>query len=102
MTSGHGANPIFFNKKIKVWMSKTLSDPPTPMSTSNNISFLPYSQINCENIEENASCNICARTFGTNRDKVWDEGNIEGLLYEGMTIQQRRLRSDKESMTIPQ
>ena len=26
-----------------------------------------YQQINSENIEENASCNICARTFRTNR-----------------------------------
>ena len=33
------------------------------------------------------------------RIKLWDEGNVEGLLYEGMTIQQR-LRSDKEVMTI--
>ena len=33
------------------------------------------------------------------RIKLWDEGNIEGLLYEGMTTQQR-LRSDKEGMTI--
>ena len=31
--------------------------------------------------------------------KWWDEDNIEGLLYEGMTIQQR-LRSDKEGMAI--
>ena len=31
--------------------------------------------------------------------KWWDEDNIEGLLYEGMTIQQR-LRFDKEGMTI--
>ena len=31
--------------------------------------------------------------------RLWDEGDIEGLLYEGMTIQQR-LRSDKEGMTI--
>ena len=31
--------------------------------------------------------------------KLWDEGNIEGLLYEGMTIQQR-LRSYEEGMTI--
>ena len=29
---------------------------------------------------------------------MWDKGNIEGLLYEGMTIQQK-LRSDKEGMT---
>ena len=33
------------------------------------------------------------------RMKLWDEGDVEGLLYEGMTIQQR-LRSDKEGMTI--
>ena len=31
--------------------------------------------------------------------KLWDEGNIEGPLYEGMTIQQR-LRSNKEGMAI--
>ena len=33
------------------------------------------------------------------RIKLRDEGNIEGLLYEGMAIQQR-LRSDEEGMTI--
>ena len=33
------------------------------------------------------------------RIKLWNESNIEGLLYEDMTIQQR-LRSDKEGMTI--
>ena len=33
------------------------------------------------------------------RMKLWDKGNIEGLLYEGMTIQQR-IRSDKGGMTI--
>ena len=33
------------------------------------------------------------------RIKLCDEGNIEGLLYEGMTIQQK-LRSDKKGMTI--
>ena len=33
------------------------------------------------------------------RIKLWNEGNIEGLLHEGMTIQQR-LRSDKEDMTF--
>ena len=32
------------------------------------------------------------------RIKLWNEGNIEGLLYEGMTIQQN-LGSDKEGMT---
>ena len=30
---------------------------------------------------------------------MWDEGNAEGLLYEGMTIQQR-LRSEKEDVAI--
>ena len=29
--------------------------------------YLHYQQINSENIEGNASCNICARTFRTNR-----------------------------------
>ena len=38
--SGHGANPIFFNKKNKDWTSRTLANPPSP--TSDNISFLPY------------------------------------------------------------
>ena len=33
------------------------------------------------------------------RIKLWNEGNIEGLLYEGMTILQR-LRSDKEGMAV--
>ena len=33
------------------------------------------------------------------RIKLRDEGNIEGLLYEGMTIQQRS-RSNKKAMTI--
>ena len=33
------------------------------------------------------------------RIKLWDEGNIPELLYEGMIIQQRR-RSDKEGMAI--
>ena len=33
------------------------------------------------------------------RIKLWEEGNIEELLYEVMTIQQR-LRSDKEYMVI--
>ena len=31
MMSGHGANPIFFNKKNKDWKSRTLATPlPTP------------------------------------------------------------------------
>ena len=38
MISGHGANPIFFNKKNKDWTFRTLANPPT----SDNISFLPY------------------------------------------------------------
>ena len=33
------------------------------------------------------------------RIKLWEEGNIEGLSYEVMTIQQR-LRSDKEYLVI--
>ena len=28
MMSGHGANPIFFNKKSKDWTSITLAKPP--------------------------------------------------------------------------
>ena len=40
LMTGHGANPIFFNKKNKDWMSRTLPDPPPTMS--NNILFLPY------------------------------------------------------------
>ena len=39
MMSGHGANPIFFNKK-KGWTSRALANLPPP--TSNNISFLSY------------------------------------------------------------
>ena len=34
MMSGHGADPVFFNKKDKDWTSRTLANPPTP--------FLPY------------------------------------------------------------
>ena len=40
MMSGYSANPIFFNKKIKDWMSRTLANPRPP--PSDNISFLPY------------------------------------------------------------
>ena len=40
MMSGHGPNPIFFNKKSKDWTSRTLANPPP--FTSDNISFLPY------------------------------------------------------------
>ena len=38
--SCHGANPILFNKKIKIGRPEHLLSPPPP--TSNNISFLPY------------------------------------------------------------
>ena len=38
--SGHGANPIFFNKKIKIGRPEHSLTPHPPMS--NNISFLPY------------------------------------------------------------
>ena len=38
--SGHGANPIFFNKKIKIGRPENSLTPHPP--TSNNISFLPY------------------------------------------------------------
>ena len=37
--AGHGANPIFFNKKDKDWTSRTLAKPSPP--TSDNVSFLP-------------------------------------------------------------
>ena len=40
MMSGHGANPIFFNK-IKVQTSRTLAKPPPLPPTSDNISFSP-------------------------------------------------------------
>ena len=39
MMSGHGANPIFCNKKIKIGSQEHLLPPPP---TSDNISFLPY------------------------------------------------------------
>ena len=38
--SGHGANPIFFNKKIKIGRPEQLVNPHPP--TSNAISFLSY------------------------------------------------------------
>ena len=41
MIFGHDTNPIFLSKKNKEWTSGTLANPPP--STSNNISFLPYS-----------------------------------------------------------
>ena len=34
MMSGHGANPIFFNKKSKDWTSITLAKPPPPLRLS--------------------------------------------------------------------
>ena len=40
MMSGHGGNPIFFNKKIKIGRPEHSSTPHPP--TSDNISFLPY------------------------------------------------------------
>ena len=41
MIPGHGANTIFFNKKIKMGRPEDLVTPHP--STPNNISFLPYS-----------------------------------------------------------
>ena len=41
MMSGHGTNPILFNKKNKEWTSRTLANPPIPI-TSDNSSFLSY------------------------------------------------------------
>ena len=38
--SGHGANPIFFNKKIKIGRPEHSLNPQPPMS--NNISFSSY------------------------------------------------------------
>ena len=40
MVSGHGRNPIFFNKKIKMGHPEHSLTPHPP--TSDNISFLPY------------------------------------------------------------
>ena len=40
--SGHGANPVFFNKKNKDWRCRTLATPPPPIPTSDNTSFLHY------------------------------------------------------------
>ena len=40
MMSGHGANPIFFNKKIKIGRPEQL--PTFHPSTSDNISLLLY------------------------------------------------------------
>ena len=41
--SGHGANPVFFIKKGKDWLLKTLANPLPLPPPSDNISFLPYS-----------------------------------------------------------
>ena len=38
--SGHGANPVFFNKKNKDWTSEHSLTPDPP--TSDNILFFPY------------------------------------------------------------
>ena len=46
MMSGHGGNPISFNKKNKDWTSRTLASPPTPLRP--NISFLPCNLINLQ------------------------------------------------------
>ena len=40
MMSGHGGNPIFFNKKIKIGHLEHSLTPHS--STFDNISFLPY------------------------------------------------------------
>ena len=40
MMSGHGANPICFNKENIDWMSRTLANPPP--AKSDNVSFLSY------------------------------------------------------------
>ena len=40
MMSGHGGNPIFFNKKRKIGRPEHSLTPHPP--TSDNISFLPY------------------------------------------------------------
>ena len=45
MTSGHGANPIFFTKKIRIGGPEHLLTPNPP--TSDNISFLPYWYLYC-------------------------------------------------------
>ena len=40
MMSGHGANPVFFNKNIKIERPEHLLTPSPP--ASDNISILPY------------------------------------------------------------
>ena len=41
--TGYGANPIFFNKRIKIGHPEhLLTSPPPHLPTSDNISFLPY------------------------------------------------------------
>ena len=46
--SGHGANPILFNKRDKDWTSRTLVNPPSAThspSPSDTISILPYPEV---------------------------------------------------------
>ena len=43
MMSGHGGNPIFFDKKIKVGRPEHSLIPHLP--TSDNISFLPFGRV---------------------------------------------------------
>ena len=45
MMSGHGANPIFCNKKNKDWTSRALAIPYP--ATSDNIPFFHYTPILC-------------------------------------------------------
>ena len=40
MMSGHGANPIFFDEKIKI--GRPVHSVPPQLPTSDKISFLPY------------------------------------------------------------
>ena len=42
MMSGQGANPTFFNKKIKYYMNKTLANPPFAISPQKLFSFTRY------------------------------------------------------------
>ena len=46
MMSGHGGNPILFNKKIKIGRPEHSLTPQPP--TSDNISFLPYPPSPCQ------------------------------------------------------
>ena len=42
MISGHGANPIFFNKENKDWTSRTLANPPHAKSDNTSILNFKY------------------------------------------------------------